>query len=527
LWQKFPHKGKAFRDGSTRFSLLILLAAFGIGCPILVGGAGLDWPVNRLLPAFSAPAPVLDCIDLSSASGEKVDLFVSLEGIVNRTQPRIACVNRREGDGKFTWINLHKLAYDIVDGYDAVLKYRTNVTGLVVTDPEQPHTLNLATTMAGVNNELICDPSLLWTLTNAPYNLPIVDDLRGRFKDKYEVYGFLYSNYWARCTHRIFAGMGPQLHGKLRDYLIAVKSATVWLGPGKTRDAELLRLFVSDMKPVEGVYMGWWPGEGDGLEWIARYGIPVLASDFFCNATVFSGVAHAINIPEIPPPPPLENKVYVALILSDGDNIQYMQHAMKMDWERAARGMIPIGWTASPLAVDLDPMMLEYYWSTATTNDCLISGPSGAGYAHINDWNPANLAAFAKVSAPYLQRSGLRVITIWDRVTGSVARSFATNCPNLLGLTDQSGTYNKVNLGLRTIGLTPTYTSTVHEMIEWINNAAAGWNGHAPLFIAAQSDVWNLGPADLLKVARALDTNKYKLVRPDQLFLLANQAARR
>src|SRR5580658_8539302 len=159
------------------------------------------------------------------------------------------------------------------------------------------------------------------------------------------------------------------------------------------------------MTPVDGVYMGWWPGEGDGLEWIARYGIPVLASDYFCNGTVFSGVACPISIPEIPPLPRLENKVYVALILSDGDNIQYMQHVMKMDWENAARGKIPIGWTASPLAVDMDPMMLDHYWRTATTNDCLVSGPSGAGYTHINGWSRANLGAFTKVSAPYLQRS--------------------------------------------------------------------------------------------------------------------------
>jgi hypothetical protein len=501
---------------------LILLAAL---CPVLAGAAGLQWPDHQLLPAFSTPAPVLDCIDLSSASGAEVDLFASLEGIVNRTEPRIACVNRREEEGRFTWLKLHKLSYSMVDGYQAVLKYRTNLTGLVVTDPEQPHTLNLATTIAGVNNELICDPSLLATLTNAPYNFAIADDLRGRFTDKDGVYRYLYTNYWPRCTHRIFAGMGPTLHGHLRDYLVAVKSATVWLGPGKTDDAELLRLFVSQMTPVDGVYMGWWPGEGDGLAWIAHYGIPVLASDFFCNATVFSGVRHPINIPEIPPPPRLENKIYVALILSDGDNVQYMQHTMKMDWENAARGTIPIGWTASPLAVDLDPMMLDHFWSTATTNDCLVSGPSGAGYAHINDWNPSDLAAFAKASDSYLERSGLRVITIWDRVTGPVARSFATNCPNLLGLTDQRGAYNKVNLGLRTIGLTPTYTSTVAEMLAGITNAAARWNGNAPLFIAAQSDVWHLGPADLARVARALDANKYTLVRPDQLFLLARQAA--
>lgn len=506
------------------FGIWILLAAVGLNRTSQ--GAGLDWPEGRLLPAFSAPVPVLDCIDAGSSSNAWVDLFASLEGIVNRDKPRIACLDHRQAEGRVTWLKLHKLRFRVIDGRQAILKYRTNVTGLVVTDPEQPHTLNLATTIAGVRNELICDPSLLPVLTNSPYNLRVLDDLRGRFADKYEVYAYLYTNYWPLCTHRIFAGMSPRMHGHLRDYLVAVKSASVWLGPGNDKDAELLRMFVEKMKPLAGVYMGWWPGEGDGLKWIAQYGIPVLASDFFCNASVFSGVRHPISVPKIPPPPRLRNKVYVALILSDGDNIQYMQHAMKLAWESPVRGTIPIGWTSSPLAVDMDPMMLDYFWRTATKNDCLISGPSGAGYAHINDWSPANLAAFTKVSASYLQRAGLRVITIWDRVNPAVASSFATNCPNLLGLTDQSGNYSDVNLGLRTIRLTPTYTSTVAQMIAGITNAASSWNGSAPCFIAAQSDIWHLGPTGLAKVARALDHKKYVLVRPDQLFMLANSQGR-
>ena len=488
--------------------------------------ARLDGPAGQLLPTFSTPASVIDSIDISSASSAEIDLFASLEGIVNRTQPRIACVSGADGEGKFTWLDLHKLTYALVSGYSAILKYQTNVTGLVVTDPSQLDTLNLATTIAGVKNELICDPSLLATLTNAPYNLAIMDDLRGRFSNKYLVYGYLYTNLWSQCTHRIMSGMDTNLHGNLRDYLVAVKSATVWLDPGVAQDASTLALFLSGMTAANGVYMGWWPGEGNGLNWICQYGIPVLASDFFHNASLFSGVTQTINVPAIPPPPPLQNKVYVSLILSDGDNIQYMQHAMKMDWENAARGSIPIGWTVSPLASDLDPAMLNYYWSTATTNDCLISGPSGAGYAHIQKWNATNLAAFAKVSDTYLQRSGLRIITIWDQVTTGVARSFATNCPTLLGLTDQSGgTYTSVNLGLRTVGLTVAYSSSTNSIISGITNAARTWNGTAPLFIAAQANVWNIGPADLQAIASSLDTNKYVVVRPDHLFLLYNHVS--
>jgi hypothetical protein len=507
-----------------RLGLLIFFTALAGCVSHHVREPEVRWPAAQLLPTFPAPATNLDCIDLTHATRAEMDLFVSLQGLVNRAQPRIACVVSNRGESKFTWLDLHKLHYRETDGYDVVLKYRGEVAGLVVTDPAQPDTLNLATTMAGVNNELICAPSLLHKLTNAPCNLPVLDDLRGRFADKYAVYRYLYSRYWSNCTHRVIAGMSPNAHGDLRDYLVALKSAAVWLNPANKQDAALLRQFVSGIKPLDGVYMGWWPGESDGLNWIAAYGIPVLASDFFRNATVFSGVSSPIRVPEIPPTPPLENKVYVSLILSDGDNVQYMQHGLKEIWNNPVRGAIPIGWTVSPLAVDLDPAMLDFYWTTATTNDCLVSGPSGAGYTHMDRWNATNLAAFAHVSSSYLERGGLRVITVWDKVNRSVARAFATNCPDLLGLTDQRGKYSAVNLGLRTIRLTPPYTSKVDEMISSITNAAAGWNGKQPLFIAAQADVWHIGPSGLAKVAAALDPAEYKVVRPDHLFLMARQA---
>ncbi|HEY1789857.1 MAG TPA: LamG-like jellyroll fold domain-containing protein, partial [Verrucomicrobiae bacterium] len=476
------------------------------------------------MPTFSTPAPVLDCIDVSSASNPEVDLFASLEGIVNRTQPQIACVDSVDGEGEFTWLNLHNLPYNVTNGYNCILKYKNYITGLVVTDPNEADTLNLATTIAGVNNELICAPSLLFRLTNAPYNLSVNDDLRGRFTNKYQVYGYLYTNYWSLCTHRIIAGMETNLDGNLRDYLVAVKSATVWLDPGTSQDATLLGKFVSNMSPVNGVYIGWWPSEGNGLTWIANYGIPVLASDFFRNGSVFSGVSRTINVPPIPAPPPLQNKVYIALVVSDGDNAQYMEHVMNMWWQDPARGTLPLSWTIDPLVSVLDPAMINYYWSTASTNDCLISGPSGAGYAHLELWSAANLAAFASASDAYLQRAGMRTITVWDQVNANIAQAFATNCPTLLGLLDQGGSYNAVNLGLRTIALNPTYASLTNQIISAISSTVQGWNGTTPLFIVAQGVSWSLTPTDFKSVVAAFSGSQYQFIRADQLFLLYQQA---
>ena len=521
---KVVSRSACHRTPGHKRGFAIILTVLFASCTGLARGEGLTWPDNQMLPIFSKPAAVLDCIDISTSTGPEIDLFASLEGIVNRSQPQIVCVDRRDGEGAFTWVKLHNLNYNLANGYNCILKYRSYLTGLVVTDPGVPDTLNLATTIAGVNNELICDPSLLNTLTNSPYNLAIKDDLRGRFSYRNEVYAYLYTNYWAACTHRIIAGLQPEEHGELRDYLVAIKSATVWLDPARRKNADLLGRFVSDMTPANGVYMGWWPSEGDGLGWIAKYGIPVLASDFYRNGSVFSGVRCDIHVPPIPPPPPLKNKVYVALILSDGDNVQYMEHVMKMWWGSPDRGKVPIGWTVDALACDLDPAMLDYYWSTASSNDCLISGPDGAGYAHLELWSTTNTVAFAAKADVYLRRSGIRTITVWDNVTAGIAEAYATNCPTLLGLFDQGGNYNAANLGLKTIPLTPTYSPDTNAIISAIKSAASGWNGNTPLFIASQAVSWNITPIDLLNIANRFDTNEIEFVRPDQLFLLYREA---
>ena len=318
------------------FSALIAAAA-------CAGGKGLTWPAGRLLPAFSAPAAVIDCIDATGTNGAERDLFASLEGIVNRTQPRLAVVACNAAEGKFTWLDLHQLSYKLIDGYDAIAKYKKEITGLVVTDPQLPDTLNLATTLAGLNNELICAPQFLPALTNAPCHFKIKDDLRGKFTDKYQVYQFLHDHCWRRCTHRILTGFSGNGHGDLRDYIVAAKSAVVWLNPADAKDAAMLSQFFASLKPAHAVYMGWWADEGAGLRFAGRFGVPVFASDFFENGSLFSGVVQPIVVPAIPPAPPLENKIYVSFFISDGDNAQYMQHHLKCAWANPARGSVPIG----------------------------------------------------------------------------------------------------------------------------------------------------------------------------------------
>src|SRR5262249_44753155 len=154
-----------------------------------------------------------------------------------------------------------------------------------------------------------------------PYNLPIVLDLRGQYTSKLQVYQALYNTYWPGIDHRVLIGLNPDVHkAALREYATALGAATIWLDPDVTGESDLLNNFLSTM-PAGSNFMGWWPNEQPGVQRTSTYGITTIASDWSSNLTMHSGMPRTINVKQAPAKPALQNKIYVAFILSDGDNL--------------------------------------------------------------------------------------------------------------------------------------------------------------------------------------------------------------
>ena len=497
--------------------------------------AQLSWPEGQVLPSFAAPAQVQDLILLRKDAVENEDelyLFASLKGIVNRTRPRIFSYEGNDnGEGRYTW--LQSLGLDYVehgDPWDLLDKYRGEVAGIVVYDPEQVHTVNLATLLAGERGALIASPRLVDRLTAAPYNFSIVEDLRGKFSSKLAVYQSVYDDYWPEKDRRILMGINPRIiKGAVREYAVALGLATIWLDPEVEEESELLDKFLTTMPP-DGHYMGWWPDEAKGITRASRFGIPTIASDFSSNLTVHGGFDREIRIRPAPPTPKLENKIYVAFILSDGDNLQFVEHALRKIWSDPERGSVPLGWTVSPAMKDAMPGALNYYYDSATDNDNLISGPSGLGYIYPNFYpDDARLADYVRRTEAYNRATGLRVTTIWNTITGGidehVGEVYARNAPTLLGLTAQNtgGPLSIYGGSLPGKPLTCNYCWDEENMGRHIAGASEGWTGDEPRFLLIQSQPWKgATPATFRKVAERLGP-EYRVVRPDHLFQLLRE----
>jgi hypothetical protein len=509
---------------------------------------GITWPSGGSFPIF-AQATAFDVGDLTGASEDKKILFTTLEGIVNRTQPRVYFKDNGvdNQEGVEFWISKFNVPLNAVaDPMTLVTKYASEIAGVVVYDPNVADTINLATTIAGIKGGVVASPTLATTLNAAPYNLPTLVDVGTLgLTTNLQIYQYEIDHYGAQMSNRLIIGHDPTNAGMadcLIDYAVATQAAVVWLDSTQAPQLDLLTGFLANLAP-NAPYLGWWYSEPSGVGASAQYNVPVFAADWSRNLTAFGGIRRTIKPPARPAAPALDNSTaYVAIFMSDGDNLQENEHLIPIKWSDPNRGKVPISWTTQPALVDVAPVILDYYWSTATANDVMVSGPSGLGYTYPQRWPQVPNDTFAPYtvrSADALTRAGLDVITVWNNgvlltSSGPQATDYALNMPHLLGVTDQNGSGGPptlINSTLPFLVFSSGYAESAADLENGIKSQLNGWSGTTPLFIAVQGDMNNQGnnPSLFLQVQQYFAAGggganpKVQFVRGDHLFQLIRQ----
>jgi len=497
--------------------------------------AGLYWPADRSLPKFAA-AEHFDVADISSLSDEQKTLFATLEGLVNRTKPRIFLLQGAP-EGKTAWLDGFGVPQTAVDDpWQLIARYRDEIKGIVVNDPAVPASLNVATTLAGLDDGVVASPSLAQRLQSED-QLAVLEDLRGRFKDDLDAQTWAVQNLWPRTNHRLIVGITTREAGGFRDYPVATRAMAIWLRAGVPAERALWERMLRNMPP-DSPYVGWFDrdqpsSEIPGVWFLTEHGMYDVAGNIFHNLTAFGGVpADALSAPQAAPPPePLRPKIYVTLTVSDGDNLQYMQHRMRVLWADPARGSVPLNWTVNPIAVDCAPPLLGYYRKTATADDYLIAGPSGAGYAMVSTFPAVAYDKFAARTGEYFAETGIAVSQVHNLLRGGAqpipaakAAALAVGARPLGVMTfvkDRPPGVSVLAGGL--VVATQVYAWSVADAERKIAAAAASWDGRSPRFVAVYLDAWHMGPTDAAAIANSLGASD-EVVRADRFFQFARQA---
>ncbi len=343
----------------------------------------------------------LNAYDLRGASYEKQLALTTLQGLINRNNVSLFLIFRY---ADLLWLNdlnsTYRINYTLYNEsyyWNFFLNYQSFIDGLIVYDDTLIDTVNAATFLSGIYDCIVVHESLLEDLSD----LGITDikyDLRDEFGSKIELYEWVWDNFHTHATERILSCYDPE-QISFRDYIVAAKIFTFYLsgGPiGPKEEVDLFKKILSEY-PENTPIIGWFTdpagqiGEYESVKLISKMGdyslcaaIPDLTVYSSVKLTSLKQKEDSFDASDYE----LENKIYVTLIVSDGDNVNYCAEHLRNLWSDGKRGAVPIGITLEPALFKIFPTCLNYYYQSANENISFLAGPSGSGYCYV-DLNPS------------------------------------------------------------------------------------------------------------------------------------------
>ncbi|TFH02136.1 MAG: hypothetical protein E4H13_02970 [Calditrichales bacterium] len=351
------------------------------------------------------------------------------QGLINRTLPRIYLIFS-ESD-RF-WLEYYRDHFGIkvhtVDSVDRLVRqFIHELNGYIVYDTAMPHSLNIATSLGAFENAVPVSRNLESYVSNL--GLTRIDDLTGRWPDMYAAYDWSLENLLPRSNQKLMAQLcvhhphWPTSTFTNRDYVIAhnILSMDISASERDKKDYNLLRKFYAGY-PQESIVLGWHcvrDKEHEAIALSSEYGHYGLCSLNTSNLTVHTCFRpeekvtyqqRAISKEKLK----VENKVYIAYMATDGDAAWFVQNLINTDWANPQHGHFKYNWGFLPLAYDLQPAMVQYYFNNLTAADYFVAGPSGATYTY-NHLHPAP-EKFLRLTQKYMNKCGLKTVhmTNWN-----------------------------------------------------------------------------------------------------------------
>ncbi|MCX5634786.1 MAG: GxGYxYP family putative glycoside hydrolase [Planctomycetota bacterium] len=386
------------------------MAGYDIGKSEMVEPVWPSMTAKSLFPRSKKPADTVYVLDIRGLDYNDIALATTAQGIINKDVPHLYIYIPKPSQTAATSENLaicndeKWLTWLVKEKYlkktqkinslkEAIEKWQ--IKKVVVLDPQMPGSFNIATMVAGVEGMPVAYPEHI-----KKYNLQIGVDLRGKFKTNIEAYQWVFDNYWPKMDHTVLAWISPQKNFcHLRDYLVAKKIFTLWVtgrvdgnnvpSANPKEEEKFFRQLLAKM-PVNIPVLGFpWAGDGVGIgeqEGVAIMGCSgkfLTCCDWKSNLSVWTGIESKQQSYKQKPMRniKLENaKIYAALVMSDGDNLNTWIDYFYPFWEDKQHGQIPIGWTLGPALIDLQAPLVDYYYDGLTNTDSFGCAVSGIGY---------------------------------------------------------------------------------------------------------------------------------------------------
>lgn len=342
---------------------------------------------------------------------EEQALLVMLQGVLNR-----------KGFSVFVDVDIYKdylnEPYEVVGLYDLLDEYFNEFDGVIsYTFSHQNIGINLAATLCA-KYDFLAVPNLILDKISK-YKLKYLgnlDELQGSDIEKQR---FVFNKVKDKLNndglvHQVVKNEDFQI--VLRDFAISRRWATIYTSENE-EDREFREEILRWLKPNSPIF-GWNDNEIAFIKHISTYGCYCIPSDWSSNHSYFNKKQYKIfqktkreNI--------RENKHYLAIVVSDGDNIQWLERDFSTTSTFGQRQRSPldykITWTFSPSLAIYSPDVAKKIFDTEK-HDYFVTGVSGIGYANLMSYPEEFLDTFTENTKNAMENCDLSVVCMLDNI---------------------------------------------------------------------------------------------------------------
>jgi hypothetical protein len=472
---------------------------------------------------------------------------------------------------------VHGFQTQVVNSLDELIrKHKESFNGYVLWDAAMPDTANLALMFASQEDLLPVEAGMeTWAKQQG---LDIRHDLRGKWHERADLYAWAFTHLFHESKPGVVACVEPGWQRpEFVDYLVQQKIFTFSLssrsgglgdtlllllafGPPRLREwifslgldgllrrlglalkgwrSSEVRLTTQIQQAVQAdpypTIFGWHTKRDDELAFmlhLSANGLRLVPSHLAGNFSFHSQV-QPLGMPQpiVVTEPELDPQgTYLTFTLSDGDQLMMMSNGELGNWYNPQRGCIPFNWETQPLLVELAPALFEKYARTATANDCLIAGPSGAGYV-VPPLLP-HLSAYLEESRRVCLKAGIGVVTFYVAdPPASVIRRLAQHSQGLVGYLAGYAVLErapKVQIG-EAMFVANQWPTVAHlwdqaeDLLEGVRRLITA-SGPRPRFIGVHLFAYRTTLEDVIRFVSDLDDNHVHVVRADTFLRAALQ----
>ncbi len=476
-------------------------------CMALRVAAHLEAASARLDPSLASFTLTHDG---SPDSYDEAIAVACLQGIMNRTSPELYVLSRKNPRPQY-WLDLLSKEGRWLHGREvkpqtdlgSLVKLAADrLKGAVIWDPAVPASLNVATTIAGVEQGIVLSPAYAERFLKS-WHLPVIADLRGRFtgtetgSKKNDAYRWAIREYLARgrCSSHLLClyedAFSTRAHGDIgyvltRDWAVKNRAFVFDLSPwgdeppqddARQRlglDLETYKLILAEtlrhsagkqMTELTGFFAfskyANMPGHKSAhepvpTEWetvwlISPYNCyqNTVSSDCFNQSLHSQAPRQPLKQHRVARKVPLQARTYIAILMADYDSATPLYDFLPNHWHNADRGKLPLAWGINPNLLETYPDLISYFYSTASPADTFTSDASAAGYVNPNRVRQEYLPLFVKHNRRFFREADMDLTPMvldWDQPSPDVKDAFRKFSPNGLAtiVMDLHGTGGKL-----------------------------------------------------------------------------------